>query len=166
MSESDWLQPSLPDLEQFAAKYSEIDKLPTLDGTNALTTNFLSPCWEWGEDHVLALRAIAVQCDFPIDHWIVDLGAENAALYRELLDPNHKFFGLRIEQAEAWWEDCSDDEDPVPNRRRLGRHTLSAFLEPFLMSSYMPLLGEDCQLDLYVILPLRRTYVYSSLCFI
>ena len=71
---------------------------------NAQTSNFLSPCWNWGEDHVQALHVIAIPHAFPIDTWIswMLMRLQNVTRYPNKSQPHKIPHGLM-----SWWRGSS-----------------------------------------------------------
>jgi hypothetical protein len=102
-------------------QYADISRLPALDGTNTQNSNFLSPCWDWMEDHVQALRVIVMwPHPFPIDAWMaLDLDVEVAMTHdgvsNQFAAPslNNQFsvLILMLEQVEDEWESTYTSED-------------------------------------------------------
>ena len=166
MSEGDWLRPT--NLRTIAAQYTDISRLPTLDGTNAQNNNFLSPCWNWTEDHVRALRVIVEHSPFPIDAWMAGLDAESTANHDNVsnqfafLSLNNPFGVLipTLEQIEVEWESTyTEDQDLAPvNRRIIGMDILHMILRVLSFSASKTLVGTGYHLQLY---GLHSLFVYQ-----
>jgi hypothetical protein len=160
MSEGDWLRPTPSNLHIIAAQYADISRLPTLDGTNAQNNNFLSPCWNWTEDHVRALRVIVAHHTFPIDAWMAGLDAESIANHDEVSNQfafpsrNNQFSVLipMLEQVEVEWESTytSEDQELAPvSRRIVGSGILYMILRVLSFSASKTLGGTGYHLQLY-----------------
>ena len=167
LSEGDWLRPT--NLRTIAAQYADISRLPTLDGTNAQNNNFLSPCWNWTEDHVRALRVIVEHSPFPIDAWMAGLDAESTANHDNVSNQftfpslNNPFGVLipMLEQVEDEWESTytSEEQELGPlNRRITGADILHMILRVLSFSASKTLVGTGYHLQLY---GLHSLFVYQ-----
>jgi hypothetical protein len=142
-------------------QYADISRLPALDGTNAQNDDFLlSPCWNWAEDHLRALRVVVAPHSFPIDAWMADLDAETIAIHDEVSNQfaaaslNNQFSILvpMLEQVEVEWESTytSEDQELAPvNRRIAGSEILSMILRILLFSASKTLSGTSYHLQFY-----------------
>jgi hypothetical protein len=175
MLEVDWLRPTPSNLWDIAVQYADISGLPALNGTNTQNNNFLSPCWNWTEDHVRALRVIVMRPHpFHIDAWMaLDLDVEVAMTHDEISNQfaapslNNQFSVLisMLEQVEDEWDSTytSEDQDLAPvNRRIAGSEILSMILRILLFSASKTLGGTGYHLQLYACIFFRRPSVTDS----